>query len=232
MHRIKDYLRADEYEIRHFENRRERLIEDLLHSNFQELFIDCCFYYSAGTDATPIVGCLDITNKFVYCDIHEELNYSDSIYKLKKRLRENNCIEQCYCTMEPKWFELDQAKYKGNYGLEYNYEIKNFKAEFSLWKSEGKYFTLIYIDFDNNVIWQNIFIKHKIKPKMICNYNFLGGVDFEYQPLSEEMIPDYWLGYGQHVDGFIEYKQIEYLSGYADPGQKIELYKRMNNVNT
>lgn len=229
MNRINDWLRIDEYEILHFEIRSEVFIEDLIHSNFKDFFIDCCFYYSSGNDATPIVGCLDITNKFIYCDIHEELNYNDSIYKLKNRLRENNCIEISYCTMGPNWFGLNKLSYKGNYGLEYNYEIKDFKAEFSLWKCDVKYFILIYIGFDNNVIWHNIFLKHKIKPKMICNYNYLSGVDFIYQPLNEEMKPDYWLGYGQHVDGFIKYKQLEYLSNYANPGEKIDLYKRMDN---
>ena len=66
MYRIKDILGADKYEIRHLEKHTDGLIEDLTHSNFKDYFIDCCFYYSSGNDATPIVGCLDITNKFIY----------------------------------------------------------------------------------------------------------------------------------------------------------------------
>jgi hypothetical protein len=226
MSRIKDYLSTEEREFRHIEKRPDIILEDVLHSNIKEFLTDCCFYYSAGSDATPIVECLDIVNKFIYCDIQEYSNFNESLYKLKGRLKENNCIEQCYCTLEPEWFRLNERTYKGHYGLRSYFNIHDLKAEFSLWKKDNKYFILIYIDFDNNVIWQNIFLKYQIAPKMICNYCYEGGVDFEFAPISEEMKPEYWLGYGQHIDGYELYKKVNYSSNYGDPGQKIDLYKR------
>ena len=229
MSRIKDYLIADENKLHYIEKGRDRIIEDLLHSDMKELLTDCSFYYSSGSDATPILGCLEIVNKFVYCDIQESSNFSESLYKLKTRLRENNCIEQCYCSLEANWFRLNEKNYKGHYGLRAEFNIKDLKAEFSLWKNENKYFILIYIDFDNNVIWQNIFLKFQIRPKMICNYKYEGGVDFEFSPLSDEMKPDYWLGYGQNVGGYELYKNVNYLGAYGNIGDKTELYKRKEN---
>lgn len=226
MYRIKDYLNYKKDDFIFLNKRRERIIEDFLHSNISDYLEESCFYYSSGSDATPIIGCLDITNKFIYCDIQESSNFNDSLYKLKSRIREHNNIEICYSTIEPEWFGLYNDSYKGNYNFRYEYEIKNFKAEFSLWKSENKYFILIYIDFDNNVIWKNIYLKYKIAPKIICNWAYEGGVDFKSNPLSGNMMPEYWLGYGNHVEGFELEKEITYFGDYG--GGFVELYKNRN----
>ena len=60
--------------------RKGHFIGDILHSDFKDYFANSCFYYSSGSDATPIVGCKKFTNIFVYCDIQEFSNFSDAIF--------------------------------------------------------------------------------------------------------------------------------------------------------
>lgn len=205
----------------------ERCLKDVLYSDVSCYLKDCCFYYSSGFDATPIIECLDLVNKFIYCDIHEGLNFIDSLYKLKTKLRENDSTELFYCTLAPEWFGLYEKAYLGYYEFSRSYDIKTFHSEFSLWRKGNQYFVLIYIDFDNNAIWKNVFLKYYKRPKMICDCNFEGGIDFEYKPLDEEMSPEFWLGYGQHHKGYEHYKEVKYHGG---DGQIFTLYKRNASI--
>jgi len=209
--------------------RKGHFIEDILHSDFKDYFANSCFYYSSGSDATPIVGCKKFANIFVYCDIQEFSNFSDAIYLLKKKLRDNKSEEILYCTVPAEWFGLNEQSYMGHYGLDTRYYTKDLKAEFSLWKNENRFFVLIYFAFDNNVIWQNTYLKYKLRPKIICNCNYEGGVDFKVAPLSEDMKPYYWVGYGQHVEGFEPIGKLKYFGEYG--GEYFELYANMNLKN-
>ncbi len=224
MYRIIDLLNRNYDEFENIDFKLEHSIEDLLHGRIEQYLNECCFYYSSGADATPIIECLNHVNKFIYCDIQESSNIYDSLFKLKSRVRENGCTELLYCTLTPRWFGLNEKRYNGHYGLRYQFEIKDFKAEFSLWKKENKYFIIIYIDFDNNVIWQNVFMKNKARPKMICNCAYEGGVDFEMEPLTKEMTPDFWLGYGNQYEEFELFTTVSYHGDYG--GGTVDLYKR------
>ena len=120
MFRVKDYLNnGNEYD-HFFTVRRKRILVDLFHSNIKDFIKDSCFYYSSSADATPIIGCLEITNRFIYCDIQESSNFNDSLHKLKSRLKEHHNSEICYCTLEPEWFGLNKEIYRGHYRLKYD----------------------------------------------------------------------------------------------------------------
>jgi hypothetical protein len=202
------------------------LIKNLIHSNIRVFLKDSCFYYSAGADHSPIVSCLDLTKHFIYCDKHGKKNNNEKLFTLKSRLQEHSYTELGYCSLPAQWFNLYDEKYYGSYGLRCPYPTNLLKADFSLWKSKQSYFVLIYINFDNNAIWHNIFVKNKIAPKLICNYCHEDGVDFNKAKFDNDMLPDFWLGHTHGLKDFIFQSRIPYLGMGRTEREKIDLYQR------
>lgn len=202
------------------------IIKELIPADFRAFLKSSCFYYSAGADPSPIVGCLNLTQHFIYCDIQEcRRNKSELLYTLKSRLQEHHFTELYYCSLYPEWFKLYEEKYFGGYRLRYSYPIDEFKSEISIWKTNESYFVLIYIIFDNNDIWHHIFLEIKTAPKIICNYKFEGGFDYEKAEFKNAMLPEYWLGYTPAVEEFVFESSIPYYGEPIDRKQKIELYR-------
>jgi len=201
----------------------ERITHEMLHVNLQELLTDSCFYYSAGADITPIVECKSHISKYIYCDIAVCSNAHEIIFKLKQRLREKKFIEIQKLNIDARWLGLKDKTYRGEYGLKRQYKAADLLGDFSIWEFRENYFCLLYIVWDNTATWINLFDKHNIKPRAICNYRYECGVDFDYFELREEMKPEIWIGHCHRQD-YELIKKIDYYGDYFD--FKVDYYEQ------
>jgi hypothetical protein len=191
--------------------------------SIHELLTDCCFYYSAGSDITPIMECKNYISKYIYCDIAKFTNTHDNIYKLKRRLSENKFIEILKQNIDARWLGLEENTYSGGYNLKEQYKTSDLSVELSFWELNNVFFYLLYIVWDNTSTWINLFEKNNIKPKAICNYRYEGGVDFEHVELRDDMKPEIWMGHCHRQD-YKLIKEIDYYGDYFD--SKVDYYER------
>jgi hypothetical protein len=202
------------------------IIKGMIPANFRAFLKSSCFYYSAGANPSPIVGCLDLTQYFIYCDIHDcRKNKSELLYRSKSRLQEHHFTELYYCSLYQEWFKLYEEKYFGGHRWRYCYPIDEFKSEISIWKTNESYFVLIYIIFDNNAIWHHIILENKTAPKIICYYQYEGGVDYNKAQFEKDMLPEYWLGYTPCVGKFELASTIPCFGEPIDRNEKLNFYR-------
>jgi hypothetical protein len=202
------------------------IIKGLIPTNFRAFLKSSCFYYSAGADPSPIVGCLDLTQHFIYCDIHDcRKNKSELLNRSKSRLQEQHFTELYYCSLYQEWFKLYEENYFGGHRWRYVYHIDEFKSEKSMWKTNESYFVLIYIIFDNNTIWHHIILENKTAPNIICYYQYEGGVDYKKAQFEKDMLPEYWLGYTPCVGKFELASTIPCFGEPIDRNQKLNFYR-------
>ncbi len=202
------------------------IIKGLIPANFRAFLKSSCFYYSAGADPSPIVGCLDLTQHFIYCDIHDcRKNKSELLYRSKSRLQEHHFTELYYCSLYQEWFKLYEENYFGGHRWRYVYPIDEFKSEISMWKTNESYFVLIYIIFDNNTIWHHIILENKTAPNIICYYQYEGGVDYKKAQFEKDMLPEYWLGYTPCVGKFELASTIPCFGDPIDRNEKLNFYR-------
>jgi hypothetical protein len=202
------------------------IIKGLIPANFRAFLKSSCFYYSAGANQSTIVGCLDLNQHFIYCDIHDcRKNKSELLYRSKSRLQEQHFTELYYCSLYQEWFKLYEENYFGGHRWRYVYHIDEFKSEKSMWKTNESYFVLIYIIFDNNTIWHHIILENKTAPNIICYYQYEGGVDYKKAQFEKDMLPEYWLGYTPCVGKFELASTIPCFGEPIDRNQKLNFYR-------
>ena len=202
------------------------IIKGLIPANFRVFLKSSCFYYSAGANQSTIVGCLDLNQHFIYCDIHDcRKNKSELLYRSKSRLQEQHFTELYYCSLYQEWFKLYEENYFGGHRWRYVYHIDEFKSEKSMWKTNESYFVLIYIIFDNNTIWHHIILENKTAPNIICYYQYEGGVDYKKAQFEKDMLPEYWLGYTPCVGKFELASTIPCFGEPIDRNQKLNFYR-------
>lgn len=202
------------------------IIKGLIPANFRAFLKSSCFYYSAGANQSTIVGCLDLNQHFIYCDIHDcRKKKSELLYRSKSRLQEHHFTELYYCSLYQEWFKLYEENYFGGHRWRYVYHIDEFKSEKSMWKTNESYFVLIYIIFDNNTIWHHIILENKTAPNIICYYQYEGGVDYKKAQFEKDMLPEYWLGYTPCVGKFELASTIPCFGEPIDRNQKLNFYR-------
>jgi hypothetical protein len=97
-------------------------------------------------------------------------------------------------------------------------------GEFSIWKSEHDYFSLIYLYWDDIYVWKDLYERNKVYPIAICNIapegaNMYDGV-WDVWNWEENSMPKYVIGHPSHLGAnmYKEIGRVEYLGSFPDSG--------------
>lgn len=187
----------------------------------KDILTNSCFYPASEFDASPIIIANDYSHSFIYCDYGiSEKDFLEAISVnnncwfekgvgfygydlfLQKKIDKNEII--------PRKQELEKLK---KYDLENEIKIitdekkSNSFAYWTIWKKRdwkifgAEYFSLLYISSEGTLTYENLYLKHKITPKILSviqpGYGFGGNwtnfFDTEetfWQVINKGSLPD------------------------------------------
>lgn len=208
------------------------------HTRIEDILNGSCFYLSAGADITPIIALQDKIQTFVFCD--EYGSYPDSDYSI-----------------EELWLKIDNKLQKENFNKiktldidkkflrirDFHYSIRESdkleKASLSLWEKKNILYCLIYLNWDNSMAFNRLYVENRIIPKAICELLPDGGTLGEHSRIKipyKFRMPEYSIGHKYSLSKPEEYDLItdtikyfgDYPTTYGNAGSSngINLYKR------
>ena len=214
--------------------------ENILSVKIKEILEDSCYYLSAGADITPIIAFKDIIFSYILSDtnLYNSISGIDNkfngiLVKLKDRL-----IKQGFTEIQK--FNLDK-RFLGfrdiHYDMGYTYKLEN--CEISFWRYGDSIYSILYINFDNTLTYQNLYIKNRIVPKAICEILPEGGsIDLSeqyrssifYQTEKKLILPEFALGHLDTIGDREQYEKfkdnIEYFGDYDWGRNGLEMFRR------
>ncbi len=212
--------------------------ELLLRTPIKEILYGSCFYLSAGADITPIVALQDKVQTFIFCDEYGDYpNSKDSINEFWLII-EDKLQKQDFNIIQTKAIDKSFLKirdfrfYDGR-----SYELK--KAFVGLWEKGKKLYCLLYLNWDNSMAFQRLYVENRIVPKAICELLPDGGSLGKYSWIKipyKFRMPEYLIGHKYSIGKPEEYElitdDIKYFGdfgatyGNAGSSNGINLYKR------
>ena len=208
--------------------------------HIKEILEDSCYYLSAGADITPIIAFKDIIFSYILSDtnLYNSISGIDNkfngiLVKLKDRL-----IKQGFTEIQK--FNLDK-RFLGFRDIHYEmgdtYKLEN--CEISFWRYGDAIYSVLYINFDNTLTYQNLYIKNRIVPKAICEILPEGGsIDLSeqyrssifYQTEKKLILPEFALGHLDTIGDREQYEKfkdnIEYFGDYDWGRNGLEMFRR------
>lgn len=176
-----------------------------------ELLENCCYYYSAGYDITPILEFQNYIENYIYSDNCEDGKFEDNLDKIQNQLISCGFKKIQFLNIDSRYLGMTEKYYYGYYDLSGKMITSEIKGNITIYEKEGKSLTLLYLELDNTATWINLFLRKNIKPTAICNIDFLGGVDFGTIGLPNSFKPKYWLGHC-HEENYIKAKKIKHFN--------------------
>ena len=214
--------------------------KNILRVDIKEILEDSCYYLSAGADITPIIAFKDIIFSYILSDKNPnsitgiDNNFNGVLVKLKDRL-----IRQGFTEIQK--FNLDK-RFLGFRDIHYEmgdtYKLEN--CEISFWRYGDSIYSILYINFDNTLTYQNLYIKNRIVPKAICEILPDGGSITSWKenggqsnlsPMEKKLIlPEFALGHLDTIGDREQYEKIkdnvEYFGDYGYGRDGLEMFRR------
>ena len=124
-----------------------------------------------------------------------------------------------------------------DYEMGDTYKLEN--CEISFWRYGESIYSILYINFDNTLTYQNLYIKNRIVPKAICEISPDGGSIYSFEenrfrsfsPKDKKLIlPEFALGHLDTIGDREQYEKIkdnvEYFGDYGYGRDGLEMYRR------
>ena len=208
--------------------------------HIKEILEDSCYYLSAGADITPIIAFKDIIFSYILSDtnLYNSISGIDNkfngiLVKLKDRLIQQGFTEIQKFNLDKRFLDFRDI----HYDMGYTYKLEN--CEISFWRYGESIYSVLYINFDNTLTYQNLYIKNRIVPKAICEISpDDGSIDLSEQyrssnfnPKEKKLIlPEFALGHLYSIGHREEYEKIkdnvEYFGDYGYGRDGLEMYRR------
>jgi hypothetical protein len=217
---------------------------DMLYVRLKDILTDSCFYLSAGADITPIVAFQNIIYSYVFCDLDLwtsiegiENKFNGVLIKLKDRLNEQGFIEIQKFNLDKRFLGIKDIRWSNGY------VSKMTNCEISFWNKGDNIYSILYINHDNTYTYSDLYIKHEIIPKAICELLPDGGsISSSEESVNpntltveekKKVLPEYVLGHMYSIGDYEKYERIsgdvEYygdsLYSEGENGEKIKAKK-------
>ena len=209
--------------------------------HIKEILEDSCYYLSAGADITPIIAFKDIIFSYILSDtnLYNSISGIDNkfngiLVKLKDRLIRQGFTEIQKFNLDKKFLDFRDIHYE----MGDTFKLEN--CEISFWRYGESIYSVLYINFDNTLTYQNLYIKNRIVPKAICEILPDGGSITSWKenggqsnlsPMEKKLIlPEFALGHLYSIGHREEYEKIkdnvEYFGDYGYGRDGLEMYRR------
>ena len=208
--------------------------------HIKEILEDSCYYLSAGADITPIIAFKDIIFSYILSDtnLYNSISGIDNkfngiLVKLKDRLIQQGFTEIQKFNLDKRFLDFRDI----HYDMGYTYKLEN--CEISFWRYGESIYSVLYINFDNTLTYQNLYIKNRIVPKAICEISPEGGsIDLSeqyrssifFQTEKKLILPEFALGHLYSIGHREEYEKIkdnvEYFGDYGYGRDGLEMFRR------
>ena len=208
--------------------------------HIKEILEDSCYYLSAGADITPIIAFKDIIFSYILSDtnLYNSISGIDNkfngiLVKLKDRLIQQGFTEIQKFNLDKRFLDFRDI----HYDMGYTYKLEN--CEISFWRYGESIYSVLYINFDNTLTYQNLYIKNGVVPKAICEISPEGGsIDLSeqyrssifFQTEKKLILPEFALGHLYSIGHREEYEKIkdnvEYFGDYGYGRDGLEMFRR------
>ena len=209
--------------------------------HIKEILEDSCYYLSAGADITPIIAFKDIIFSYILSDtnLYNSISGIDNkfngiLVKLKDRLIQQGFTEIQKFNLDKRFLDFRDI----HYDMGYTYKLEN--CEISFWRYGDSIYSILYINFDNTLTYQNLYIKNRIVPKAICEILPDGGSITSWKenggqsnlsPMEKKLIlPEFALGHLDTIGDREQYEKIkdnvEYFGDYDWGRNGLKMFKR------
>jgi hypothetical protein len=204
-------------------NKKNATISDIFfHNQVEDILSGSCFYLSAGADISPIIALQDKIRTFIFCD--EYCRYPNSEYSIKEI-----------------WSKIDDKLLKQNFNKlktinidKKSLNIKDFhfdngtidkleNVSMTLWEKNKMIYCLIYLNWDNSMAFNRLYVKNKIIPKALCELLPDGGTLGAHSMIKipyKFRMPEYSIGHKYSLGKPEEYElindTIKYFGDYGD----------------
>ena len=205
----------------------------------KEILEDSCYYLSAGADITPIIAFKDIIFSYILSDKNPnsitgiDNNFNGVLVKLKDRLIKQGFTEIQKFNLDKRFLDFRDIRYE----IGDTYKLEN--CEISFWRYGESIYSVLYINFDNTLTYQNLYIKNRIVPKAICEISPDDGSIYlseqyrssNFNPKEKKLIlPEFALGHLYSIGHREEYEKIkdnvEYFGDYDWGRNGLKMFKR------
>jgi len=203
--------------------------KNILRVDIKEILEDSCYYLSAGADITPIIAFKD----FIFSYILSDTYFNGVLVKLKDRLIQQGFTEIQKFNLDKRFLDFSDDDYE----MGDTYKLEN--CEISFWKYGESIYSVLYINFDNTLTYQNLYIKNRIVPKAICEISPDGGSIYSFEenrfrsfsPKDKKLIlPEFALGHLYSIGHREEFEKIkdnvEYFGDYGYGRDGLEMFRR------
>jgi len=214
--------------------------ENILSVKIKEILEDSCYYLSAGADITPIIAFKDIIFSYILSDKNPnsitgiDNNFNGVLVKLKDRLIKQGFTEIQKFNLDKRFLDFRDIRYE----IGDTYKLEN--CEISFWRYGDSIYSILYINFDNTLTYQNLYIKNRIVPKAICEILPDGGSITSWKenggqsnlsPMEKKLIlPEFALGHLDTIGDREQYEKIkdnvEYFGDYDWERNGLKMFKR------
>ncbi len=211
----------------HYDDDLRHITMEMLHTETKDIIDNSCFYYCSGSDITPIIAFEGFIHSFVYSDNCVHQNYDEALFKLKNKLRNENYIEIQKINIDLSFFRLHKFDLATIRIPNYSRIVKPLPSgEFSVWRKEKKYVSLLYLCWDDICVWKNLYERNNIYPIAICNWrpesSNMYNID-NFFVWNEANLPQYVIGHANHLDE-IKYKEVGKVKYFGDYFNENTLY--------
>jgi hypothetical protein len=217
------YLWLDELNDRFFRDDLRHLTERILHLDIEQILNESCFYLSSGADITPIIAFQDKIRSFIYCDLYCYDGYPNIdnrlmaiLIKLKNRLNQQEFREVQMIKIDKRFLKIEDIRYSDGS------VSKMAGAELSIWEKDNKFYSLIYINWDNSEAYKSLYVNNKLMPKAICEILPEGGSIGKHSIIKipyKYRMPEYSIGHNYSIGNCNDYElisdKIEYFGDYG-----------------
>jgi hypothetical protein len=203
--------------------------KNILRVDIKEILEDSCYYLSAGADITPIIAFKDFIFSFILSDTY----FNGVLVKLKDRLIQQGFTEIQKFNLDKRFLDFSDDDYE----MGDTYKLEN--CEISFWKNGESIYSILYINFDNTLTYQNLYIKNRIVPKAICEISPDGGSIYSFEenrfrsfsPKDKKLIlPEFALGHLDTIGDREQYEKIkdnvDYFGDYGCGINGFEMFRR------
>lgn len=213
--------------------------ENILSVKIKEILEDSCYYLSAGADITPIIAFKDFIFSYILSDKNPnsitgiDNNFNGVLVKLKDRLIRQGFNEIQKFNLDKRFLDFSDDDYE----MGDTYKLEN--CEISFWRYGESIYSILYINFDNTLTYQNLYIKNRIVPKAICEISPDGGSIYSFEenrfrsfsPKDKKLIlPEFALGHLDTIGDREQYEKfkdnIEYFGDYDWGRNGLEMFRR------
>jgi hypothetical protein len=206
----------------------------------KEILEDSCYYLSAGADITPIIAFKDTIFSYILSDKNPnsingiDNNFNGALVKLKDRLIKQGFTEIQKFNLDKRFLDFRDIHYE----IGDTYKLEN--CEISFWRYGESVYSILYINFDNTLTYQNLYIKNGVVPKAICEILPDGGSITSWKenggqsnlsPMEKKLIlPEFALGHLDTIGDREQYEKIkdnvEYFGDYDWERNGLKMFKR------